>query len=347
MKDTRVEKNIENIILNTSMYDLILRGFALTEHNKPVSKGSEGEVYFYNDYVIKSYINAISDFNEDETIFKQYCKEMQKFKDMGVNLPTFYTWLVIKNNAYNGYPNVQKNKFLILEEKIKGTPICGGYLGEDFSVFEDFCGEQEFADLMAISRDNPLYNLPLLRKILENYLNSFIEVNEILESMPEKTLEKLVVDTFNMFLIGKYSEPDLFGANVFITPDKKDLMIIDNRLITRKCDNEEFLKRKALLEVFRIFETNDIALETIDEFDIKNQAPEVYEKLMLQIAKNNKTCKAAILKLSSVMKQICDDPAIINQETFKTFASRMREIFGKEYAQEIVSDTTKIFIPER
>lgn len=340
MEDEKKISELDKKLLNTSMYDFILRGFMLTDPRTPLWKGSEGEVYSYDNFIIKSYVNAISDFNEDETLFRRYCEEMQKFKNMGVNLPTFYTWLVIKNNAYNGYPTVQKNKYLILEEKVQGTQISSGYLEENYSLFEDFCSEEEFKSVL----NNPLGSLSLIREILKKYIGSIVEVNEMLESMPESAFEKLIVDTFNMFLIGKCSEPDLFGANVFISPDKKDLFVIDNRLLSRKCDNEEYLKRRALLEVFRMFETNDIPLETLNEFGLDTEAPEIYADIMKLISKNNSVCKSAILKLAGIMKKIESDPKIINAETFKTFGSRMREIFGEEYAKDITAETVKIFM---
>lgn len=342
--ERKEDKEIFNRIYNSAMYQMILQDFVNTKKGKdPIGTGSEGEAYTYGeDYIVKSFFRAVHGFEDDRDVFIKYFKEMQKFKREGVNFPDYYAWLINNNPNFQGKSYEQQYNYYILEERIKGTQFCPDYIEHNYPMFEDFCSEKDFNDFLK----TPEQNVMLMKEIVKTYISYFVRVNEIFESMPEDKLEKLVKDTFDIYLKGMYSEPDLFGSNVFFTNNEKDITLIDTRIVHKngRDDLEEgYNTPRAFLEIFRLFEKDDIPLETVGEYGLDKLDPSGAVEIFNLIDKNKEICKSAMRKIVKVMKKIEFDRGYVTNQTFIKLLKSLENIFGKEESKIMVDEIQRSF----
>ncbi len=339
--EKKEDKIIFDKIYSNALHQMMLYDFVQNiGSKKSIGTGSEGNAYLLGeDYVVKSFYRASHGFEDDKEVFVKYIKEMQKYKKEGLNFPEYYAWIINNNPKYTGKFDDQAYNYYLLEERIKGTQFCPEYIEQSYSLFEDFCSEKDFNDFLK----TPNQNINLMKEIIKTYINHFIKINEIFESMPESKIEKMMLDTFNIYLTGMYSEPDLFGSNVFFTNDDKDITLIDTRVVNKRGIYLEdgYNTPRAFLEVFRLFEKDDIPFETIKEYDYESLDPAGAIEIYKLIEKNKEVCKSALRKIIKIMKKIEFERKFIDNETFEYLYKIFTDIFSKEESDKLFDEVQR------
>ena len=295
----------------------------------PSKGGGEGKAYFIgNDLVVKRYFRKVD--SEFEAIFEDYCKEMQKFAERGMNVPKIYSWAKIPNFNRKINPN-HRYDYYILQDRVKGRELFYGYLEDIYPVCKKICSRSEFFD----SIKNPETNRALFKEILKRYVADYIRVNEYLCSIPESQIDKFLYDIYVMCLDGKFSLPDMFPANIFLSKDK--ISIIDNHCEEKRQNQKtkEFADTAMTSGLVWLFFYNSF-LTSKENMSYAN--PEVSSFLIKYRDKVAKPCKAAMIRFIKRMNAVCSSPKITNKKAYVRDMVMVGDMLTKKDAEEVFSN---------
>lgn len=333
-------------IFGTTEYDKILLNATQDLECLKRRAGGEGVAYFLGDeYVIKEFVNT-GNAEMLSVAFDAYAMEMKKFKELGFNVPEIYSWVRL--------PGVDKrgkvmDRFFILEEKIPGRELYFGFIEDFFGMVEDWCSKKEFFNAV----DYPNENMELFKKIATEYVSDYIRINELIESVPESVLEKLIMDAYNMYVLGTVSEPDLFPSNILV--DGENFVIIDNKISDRSDIAEVY--HPDVSEGFEELEIaqNYIVANFLNLF-LYNEYIREPEKGILYfvldtnavgldplVQRNVKVCEAAILKIVKVMNHCLDNPTFTNKTLFERVRDLIVRSVGQDSAEKIMKKVNTKF----
>ena len=290
------------------------------------SSGGEGVAYFLDDkFVVKEYLES-EDWEMFDHVFELYCTEMQRFAEMGLNVPKIYAWLKIPN--MNHYTKGHKNKYryYVLEEKAKGRNLYYGFLEEFYPECVTMFDYKSYLDIV----QNPNYYPYEFDEIVKTYLRDYIHMNEYIESMSEKELSDMVVSAYTMYKTGMYSEPDMYPSNLFV--DENKLTLIDSRIYTDS--SERFMSESEKDNQF-IRSLMNLFLYNVDRSNRKNYS---YYK-----NKNKKVAKAVVKRIIDIMNKYCDNPQITDPNTYLFALATIKSFLGVEDASKALSDIHTTF----
>ncbi len=295
----------------------------------PSKGGGEGKAYFVSkDLVVKRYFKKVD--AEFEAIFEDYCKEMQNFAERGMNVPKIYSWAKIPN--YNRRVNPEhRYDYYILQDRVKGRELFYGYLEDIYPVCKTLCSRDEFFDTIK----NPDSHRVLFNEILKSYLADYVRVNEYLCALPEVQLDKFLYDTYVMCLDGKFSLPDMFPANIFLSKDK--ISIIDNHCEERKQNQmtKEFVDTAMTSGLIWLFFYNNF-LTNKDNMSYAND--DIISFLIKNRDKVTKPCKAAMIRFIKRMNAVCCSPKITNKQACVRDIVMVQGMLTKKDAEDVFSN---------
>lgn len=296
------------------------------------SSGGEGVAYFLDDkFVVKEYVES-DDWEMFDHVFELYCTEMQRFAEMGLNVPKIYAWIKIPN--MNHYTKGHKNKYryYVLEEKAKGRNLYYGFLEE---FYPECVTKFDYKIYLDIVR-NPNYYPYEFDEIVKTYLQDYIQMNEYLESVSEKELADMIVSAYKMYKMSKHSEPDMYPCNLFV--DDK-FTLIDSRIYTDSSErlmsesekDNQFIRN--LMNLFLYNENVQDLENVICYYQDKSERKDYSEYK----AKNKKAAKAVIERVVDLMNKYCDNPVITDPNTYLFAFTTIKSFLGVEDAAKALS----------
>jgi hypothetical protein len=333
----------------TDNYDLILREALPLLDNFEKSSGGEGTAYFLSDkFVIKRHTSQF-DWETFDEIFDLYCSEMKKFEELGYCVPKIYSWLKIpkesasiKNELNAGsYENISLPKFdyYILEERVKGRELFYCFLEDFYPECRDFCSKKQFQKIV----NNPDGNLLEFNEISRRFFRDYILVNQYIESLPEDVLSKFVENTYQMYMKGKFSIPDVYPSNVLIS--RKKMNLIDSSALNRNRIgfNESFYTNGFISSVLSLFYTNESIFEPKKMILSSESGKEFSSEFAPLIKKNIRACRGAMLRLVAVMNKYCENPVLTDKEMYLKMAENISKFMPKSQVNEILSNINTNF----
>lgn len=316
---------------NIMMYDAITRLDSF-----PYASGGEGCAYFLDDnYVLKRYTKK--DDSDFDAKFDDYCKEMKKFHERGLNVPNIYAWTKIPNFNRRVKPE-NRYDYYILEERIKGRQLFYGYLEEVYDVCKKLCSKDEFLHVINSPDDDRL----LFREILKAYVKDYQKVNEYLASAPESMIDKFLYDCYVMCLDGIFSKPDFFPANVLFQKDKQ-FSIIDNNFEDRIAEGrttKKFADSHMTSGLIWLFFYNNYVTNPREFVSNDGEARSYLVSMKEKVAK---PCKAAMIKMIKRMNSVCMSPKFTDSNAFVRDYLMISDMLSKADAKEIFDEFEKKF----
>lgn len=295
--------------------------------------GGEGIAYFVDEnFVIKKYIDDIEK-HEFENQFELFCKEWQKYANLGFSIPKLYAWAKVLN--YNYYSGKEKNKYnyYVLQERVKGRELFYGDLIDIYSTLKIDLPFDKYKQLI----NTPNINVDLFEHIVKTYLNYIIENNLSLANMSESELNNFIEQTYKIYMFAKYCKPDLHPSNVLI--DKEKLTLIDPEIILEnikfKGKSEKMLNDMFLCEILNLFECNfyissrDYGLQKVTNG---------YCDIQKEIRLNKEACEQAIRKLVGAVKNVCNSHKFSNFNFYRRIAETYDDILGEGKGQKLLND---------
>lgn len=284
--------------------------------------GSEGEVFFISDKIIvKKYFSQTDTPAVLNGLFDKYCEESNYFRAKGYNIPKIYTWTVLSRPDHSGFD------YYLLEERVPGRELFVSSIMKMSDRFAGALDNQEFRYLI----DNPEYNTALYNEILSSYIHDFLTMNEKIESMPEKNLEKFLTSVYDMFSECRYAIPDVHARNVLYHNESLNLIDLYLEKFSEGYKYSEFTPPELLLlsRMVALFNYNgDIKKYKSNDYDLR--------KINHDIELNELLCTEAMKKVIRTAKKSYEfNPS---QEWWKVMAKRMEKVLEKENMESVVKE---------
>jgi hypothetical protein len=283
-----------NSITEVSMIEMLVYGDGLK--GLKFFYGGEGNAYFIGDQLIlKEYDDNFAIRGNLDEIFPLYCEQVNLLRANGISLPEFYEYRKLKNKDGN-------YKFYILQERIKGRELF-------FFDPVTFCKNFYYKNL-SFQNSNDMGGADIQRDIILKYIDDYIMINSYIEAMDEKTIEKFIVDAFNIYAYSEYALPDIGARNVILNLDDKKLSHIDLCCVDRKREEEysglsenNFYYDNILSDLVRLFKFNNFAaLKNMSSFKTLVDSNESFDALVKKMMlENSVICDAALRKILTVM----------------------------------------------
>ena len=279
-------------------------------HYLPRCSGGEGTAYFYGDeYVIKEYTNY-HNWGYFDAVFELHCQEMQRYHKKGYAVPEIYAYTKMPNMRYYSGHAENKNKYYILQEKMPGRHLFHGFLEDTYPMVSDLFSYSEFKKAVACPDDN----LQSFKEIVRIFINDYIQMNQMVESMPESELGEFIAGMYDMYLGATYSVPDIHPSNILVYDRKFSL--IDNQVVIadEKREKQAYLQGSFVNDLLNMFFYNNEVFELSRGAlnSLKNKRSVNFSHLKHQ---NIKVCKAAVLKTVQAMNKYCDNPVVTDGRT--------------------------------
>ena len=326
------------VIINDNYYEMLLNVIPYLGTYKRMS-GGEGVAYFIDEnFVVKEYLES-DNWGVFDRVFELYCKEMKTYAEMGFNVPKIYAWMKLPNMKHYSHGEANKNRYYILEERVKGRNLYYGFLEEFYPECLSKFDKPIFLDIVQNPNDYP-YEYD---EIVKMYLKDYIEMNEFLESMPEDELASLIVSAYQMHMTGKHLEPDLYPCNVFV--DRNDFTIIDPHIYTsadERTKTEEAMKNQFVRNLMNLFLYNDNVrdLENAVTYNVNAENKRDYSYYK---RKNKKIAKAVIEKVVKIMNKYCDSPVVTDPRTYMFAFTTIKSFLGMKDASEAMAEIKTTF----
>ena len=327
------------MLINDGYYDILINAIPMLK-SCPKYTGGEGSAYFLSDdLVIKEYTDS-SDWEEFDKVFETYCKEMQKFGEQGYCVPKIYSWLKLPNMNYYSGTQKNRNKYYILEERVKGRNLYYGYLEDFYPVCKTAFSKSEYMQIL----NDPGTNMVALEEVVKIYLQDYVKMNEMLASMPEESLAKFVTDAYAVHMQATKSEPDLFPSNVLVFG--KNINFIDNHV---SVDGDRSLLSKEKRDNDFLSNLVNLFYYNANVSDIRNVCfvfpKEKLSSLSRYKKKNQKACAEVISRMLKILKQYCDEPKCSDPKTYLMLVALINNYVGKDNAPDVVKNIETTFQP--
>lgn len=324
----------QNELKNQSDYNVMLLNAISVLKNVPSCSGSEGRAYFLNDdFVVKEYLSS-DDWDYFDSIFSSYCRELKTFSDMGLSVPKIYAWIKMPNIEHYTKGQKNKNKYYILEERVKGREVYLGYIEDAYMVVKDVCSRDDFKKVVKALDGFGGFDLKssLVDEVLKHYFEDYVLMNEMLESMNEGELSKFLLDSHRMYTEGKFSYPDLFPLNIFAFNGK--LTMIDAHVNTNKeklitLDESDFVKDMVNLFLYNYFVNNPESSTIRAKLSLNDELRKLSKK-------NNVLCREVMNRVLKILNKNGMAKKLNGGDKILTLVS-LRSIFSEE------ADADKVF----
>lgn len=299
----------------------------------PRCSGGEGTAYFYGDeYVIKEYTNY-HNWDYFDAVFELHCKEMQKYHQKGYSVPEIYAYAKFPNMRYYTGHAQNRNRYYILEEKLPGRHLFHGFLEDAYPALQGTFSFNEFKKIVA----KPDENLSDFKEIIKIFINDYIQMNQLVEAMPEQELGRFVAELYDMYIGANYSVPDIHPSNILV--HNNHLGLIDNQVVVadEKREKQEFLQGSFVNDLLNMFFYNNEVFELSRGAlaCLKNKRSVNFSHLKNQ---NCKVCKAAVLKTVQAMNKYCDNPVVADSRAQLLVFSTLNNFLPMGDSLEVISN---------
>lgn len=313
-------------------YNFLLLDYLSKLSSYDRASGGEGIVYFVNDeFIIKKY-SAVSYWKKFDEVFDEFCKEMQSLSEV-TNYPKIYAWQCIPNVKYYLGKEENKNDYYILEERVRGRDLYKGFLQDCYDIANIDCSKKQFYDIV----DFPEDYYSLFCRVVNAYISDYIEINEMLEGMNERDIEKLISDFYYVDSKTQFLISDIQSSNIIL--DSEKLRPIDPMVLymNDKKHSKREIVDSFIMRMVNLFWANELCTNKSIENYFK------YDKAMLGDdfknlqCKNMKICKAAMLKFAKVMNSYLGQTKITNELYKNITRETLQSIFygNEKYVEEI------------
>lgn len=319
-------------ISNKNYYDILIDAIPMLNY-LPRCSGGEGTAYFYGDeYVIKEYTNY-HNWGYFDAVFELHCKEMQRYHEMGYAVPEIYAYAKLPNMRYYSGHAENKNKYFILEEKMPGRHLFHGFLEDSYPMLSGMFSFSEFKNIVARPDDN----LAEFKEIVKIFINDYIQMNQLVESLPEAELGRFVAELYDMYLGATYSVPDIHPSNILV--HDRHLSLIDNQVVVadEKREKQGYLEGSFVNDLLNMFFYNNEVFELSRGAlnALKNKRSVNFSYLKRQ---NAKVCKAAVLKTVQAMNKYCDNPVVSDSRSKMLIFSTLNNYLDPMDSIEVMSN---------
>lgn len=301
--------------------------------------GGEGYAYFIDDkYIVKQYL--LSELDSRYYFFKinfeNFCKEIQHFANVGFNFPKIYAWQgPVPVKLSDGRPTAFFS-YYILQERAKGRELFYGDLAQIYQSLNGQYTKEDAKFIVTKRQGTKEYNY-----LLTQFIEDYIKMNMYLESLPESQAEKLVLDAYNHYRLGKFSEPDVYGGNLLTTGQK--ITLIDPKHSDRQKVNSQarFDKRGNFMYTafVNMFNFNNLPAKNVQQmFEAGSLSPSEKADFDRQLAECKKVCAAAMQKFMHIINKNLDNPKLTTDKVRSEIAKSVVDSVGKENSDKIMKD---------
>lgn len=335
----------------SDFYNVLLHGAILKMNRLKCIVGSEGAAYFDGELVLKNLYEGHNVHSEhDSYLFDGYCNEMKSFYEQNYPVPQIYAWYereqmkLMQDKKHSVPQPVSVHDYFILEERVKGRPLFEGYIHERYdSLGEGRCSKKKFNEISYFVNDGlSIADRALAKDIVMDFINSFVEVNEIIESVSPKEMENFVLGAYNMYMNGKFSYPDMFPSNIFLTEGGK-FKIIDNKRNTSADMCETLMldnKNKqiqAISNIFDMFCMSYLADETLTD-SVATGVLDIsfYSEIEPVIKKNERLIKEVITKLTQTLKRCFSEELLRDMSMLEILSKKFNDGFNAEQSDAMM-----------
>lgn len=323
----------QNKTISRKDYNDILLDAIPMLHSLPRCSGGEGTAYFYGDeYVIKEYTNY-HNWGYFDAVFELHCREMQKYHEKGYAVPEIYAYLKMPNMRYYTGHAENQNKYYILEEKLPGRHLFHGFLEDTYHTVRDLFSFSEFKKVISKPDDN----LAEFKEIVKIFINDYIQMNQLLESLPEAEFGRFVAELYDMYLGATYSVPDIHPSNILVYD--RHLSLIDNQVVVadEKREKQEYLQGSFVNDLLNMFFYNNEVFELSRGAlnSLKNKRSVNFSYLRRE---NCKVCKAAVLKTVQAMNKYCDNPVVSDYRSRTLIFSTLNNYLTLDDSVEVMKN---------
>ena len=155
--------------------------------------------------------------------------------------------------------------------------------------------------------------------------------------MPEQELAVFVSELYDMYMNSVYSVPDIHPSNVLY--DGRGFSVIDSQVIDAetKRQNRAGLEGSFVNDLLNLFFMNNEIFEMSSGllYSLKNKRSVNFSYLK---NKNEKVCKAAILKTVAVMNKYCDNPVVREARMKMLVFSTLNNVLTMEDVVEVMGN---------
>ena len=313
-------------IENANYYDEYLLSLIPNLEQYQSKHGSEGRAYFIDDkFVVKEILNVYDESNFSG-LFEDYCEELQSFADQCYKTAKIYSCVKIPNtkNTRGGYI------YYILEEYMPGRQLYFEYLSETYELCKHLCSKEEFTNKICNQ-----FLTPLSKEIYKIFVNDYVQINEMIESMNENEIEKFLMTIFDSAKDKIFIYPDIYNNNLIVNSD--NINLIDYRCKTEEIEDSE-MQQVVIGDLIVLMKNNYICSSRFQDLLSRNEylsASSIYcREIQDLFEKNKKILKQIFIKAIKFLKK--RDDIILTNQNKKAIKSEFKNILGEENSHEVI-----------
>lgn len=293
----------------------------------PMNRGYEGCVYFINNDLVMKQFDTKKDYEILELVFESYCEESNKFEAMGYSIPKIFSWLRIPKKRPL---DKRLYDFYILEQRMPGKNMFIGKLEDIYENFSDQYSKLVYNQIIL----TPERFMSDFKFIAQNYIQKYIEMNQIIESMSVRQLEKFIETVYGLYVKAEYNVPDVHAKNVIFARDS--LSLVDNFMCKKK--SLVYLNR---LTAYEFMLSRIIILFRQNSYvgDIKRKyCGDLYSlQIDKMIDENMNLCASSLKKMVLAMQRCCEHCDLITQDDYKRAYNQLVKYLDDQKAKEVLS----------
>lgn len=294
----------------------------------PAKRGCEGCVYFISDELILKKFDTKKDYEVMEIVFESYCEESNKFEAMGYSIPKIFAWQKIpKSVILDG----RSCDFYILEQRLPGKSMFIGKIDNIYDSLSDQFSRLNFEHILLA----PEKHIEQYKIIVKKYLETFIEMNRIIESLSVREIEKFIETVYAIYLKGEYNVPDVHAKNVLFTDNS--LSLIDNYMCMKKSlvyINRFTAYEFMLSRIIMLFRQNNYVGEIRKKiFDNTLQSSQIEE----MINENMNLCASSLKKMVIAMQRCCEHCEALTKNDYNRAYKQLIKHLDDQKAKEVLS----------
>lgn len=332
-------------------YNVLLHGAILKMDRLKCIVGSEGAAYFDGELVLKNLYEGHRVHSErDSYLFDGYCNEIKSFYEQNYPVPQIYAWYereqtkLMRDKNHSESQSSSVHDYFILEERVRGRSLFEGLIHERYdSLGEGRCSKGEFNRISYFVNEGlSVSERALAKDIVMDFIKSFADVNEMMESVSPREMENFVLGAYNMYMKGRFSSPDMYPSNIFLTDGGK-FKIIDNKRNTGADITEALLSDKdnrqilAISNIFDIFCMSYLAEETpLDAVSTGVLDISFYSEIEPILKRNERLVKEVITKLTQTLKKCFSEELLGDIRMLEILSKKFDDGFNREQSRAMM-----------
>lgn len=296
------------------------------------NRGYEGCVYFINDDLIIKKFDTKKNYEILELVFEAYCEESNKFESMGYSIPKIFAWArVPKKKIVDG----RSFDFYILEQRLPGKNMFIGKIDNIYESLNLQFSSKDFGHIILA----PEKYVEEYKYIVKKYLETYIEMNRIIDTMSIREIEKFIETVYAVYLKGEYNVPDVHAKNVLYTNDS--LNLIDNYMCRRKSLvllNKYTAYEFILSRIIILFRQNNYIGELKKNY-FNGSITSAISSAQIEemINENMSLCASSLKKMVLAMQKCCEHSESLTKQDYSRAYTQLVKHLDDQRAREVLS----------